>query len=186
MESDILATGPLRSKPVKPKKADDESQQYVESKQSKKILRMARELAADEEATSDATANKSIPDAFSFDSREEYREPEVVDEVADDGSEWGDDDQEPEVEDVAPEDLEVFNKFLPPAGDDALLRHGWGGKRNGAEDSKPGINIADLILQRIAEHEAANERVEMREKGIAPPDEDEEELSEKVVEVFTQ
>lgn len=175
-------------KPPKVKKAAErDSQEYVDAKQSKKILRMARELAEEEEAASGVAGSKRGYDSFGFDSREAYRDQEVEVEEVEDGSEWGDDDQEPETEEVAPEDLDVFNRFLPPPGDDPLLRHGWGGKKDGqAEESAPGINIADLILQKIAEHEAAQERAQMKEKGIAPPDEEEGELSEKVVEAFTQ
>ena len=185
LENDILATGPLRLKPSKTKKtAETESQQYVDSKQSKNILRMSRQLVADEDDDKDVAVAETGPNVFGLESREDFGDEEA-DEAEDT---YGQDDEDgvPEEDEVAPEDLGVFNGLLQPDGDDPLLRHGWGGQSNRAEEPAPGRNIADLIMQALARKEAQDERAQMREKGIAPPDEEEEELSEKVVEVFTQ
>jgi hypothetical protein len=73
-------------------------------------------------------------------------------------------------------DLEAFHKFIPPSFDDPILRPGE------EPPEGPPINLADLILSKIAEHEAA-------EGGRQPDEAFEEEdvqLPPMAVEVYTQ
>jgi len=75
-------------------------------------------------------------------------------------------------------DLEAFHKFIPPAFDDPLLRPGQEPPEEGGQT----INLADLILSKIAEHEAAeggkpDEPLEEEEDVQLPP---------MAVEVYTQ
>src|SRR4051812_19673447 len=60
LEADILATGNLKLKPSKSKgKDDDDKASFVDSKASKQILRLGRELA-DEDAQRTAAENPAI------------------------------------------------------------------------------------------------------------------------------
>ena len=75
-------------------------------------------------------------------------------------------------------DLEMFNKFIP-AGEEPTL------DLNAKEDDTQGTNLADLILQQIAAHEAEqgkDQQTIARDEGP----EDAIEIPEKVVEVYTQ
>jgi essential nuclear protein 1 len=75
-------------------------------------------------------------------------------------------------------DLETFHKFNPPISADPSFNLG--------EDPPDGgqtINLADLILQKIAQHEAAEE--EGGEERDHPLEEDAE-LPPMAVEVYTQ
>jgi essential nuclear protein 1 len=62
------------------------------------------------------------------------------------------------------------------------LKHGWDLKPTGEEQGES-VNLADLILEKIAAHEAAQER---RENNLGPPDEEDYELPPKVIEVYTK
>lgn len=178
LEDDLTATGPLKNKPGKRKsRHQDEGEQFVDSKASRKILRMGQELA-DEDKEEGNSAIKANP-AFEFESRlggEEDDEPDVEYE------EWGDDDEEVEEIEVSPEDLETFNKFFPE-DEDQLLKTGWGGKADEEEDQ--GTNLADLILEKIAMHEAAQGGNGAAHNEPGPIDE-EFEIPPKVVEVYTK
>ncbi|KAI8635275.1 Bystin-domain-containing protein [Xylariaceae sp. FL1651] len=175
LEDEYLAPGPLRNRTPKRKAKDNEEQQehYVDSKASQKILQIGRELAAEDEVAPPRPPIESS--AFGFDSRYnedagEFEEEEV----------WADDDDEIIEEiDIEAEDLDTFNKFLP-TDEDPLLTHGPWGQPSG-EEQGTSTNLADLILARIAAHEAGQEKPE----AIGPVDE-EYELSPKVVEVYTK
>lgn len=176
LEDDLLATGPLRSKPIKRKLGkDDGGENYVDSRASRNILRIGRELADEEEEMQKASKPNA---AFSFESRFE----DEVDEAAyEDEEAWGDEEEVVEEVELAPEDLETFGRFFPTQ-DDPILRQGWGGA---AEEpvQEQGTNLADLILAKIAEHEAQNASGQSR--GAAVMDE-EYELPPKVIEVYTK
>lgn len=137
---------------------------------------MGRELAEEENPTKLAT--KPTVDTFGYDSR---FDDEVGDEnkVYDDDETWGDDDEIVEEIEVDPNDLDMYKKFMPDEEDD-LLKHGWDQKPSGEEEEEEPVNLADLILEKIAAHEAAQAR---REVGV--PDETYE-LPPKVVEVYTK
>ena len=177
LETDLTAT-PLKIKGEKRKsRHQDEGDQFVDSKASRKILRMGQELADDDaEENSVQPANK----AFDFDSRLEDDDEEEVP-GQEEYEEWGDEEVE-EIE-LAPDDLETFNKFFPTQ-EDPLLKQGWPGMADDEEDEGPGTNLADLILEKIAMHEAS----QGANGGISAPgpiDEDFE-IPPKVVEVYTK
>ncbi|KAI4865818.1 Bystin-domain-containing protein [Hypoxylon rubiginosum] len=175
LEDDLLATGPLRAKAPKRKSKDvDEDQEgYIDSKASKKILKIGRELAEEIDVAPPRPPTES--NAFGFDSRFDEEE----DGAFEDEEVWGDEDEIVEEIEIEPEDLDTFNKFLP-TDEDPLLTHGWGGQAP-AEEQGSGTNLADLILARIAQHESGQDG----EQELAPVDEDYE-LSPKVVEVYTK
>ncbi|KAI1445376.1 Bystin-domain-containing protein [Annulohypoxylon stygium] len=178
LEDDLVATGPLRTKVPKRKAKGgdvDEQENYIDSKASKKILRIGRELAEESDVAPQRPPKES--NAFGFDSR--FGEDDEDNEPFEDEEVWGDEDEEVEEIEIEPEDLDTFNKFLP-TNDDPLLTNGWGGKAP-AEEQGGGINLADLILARIAQHEAGQDRGQ----EMAPVDDDYE-LSPKIVEVFTK
>lgn len=180
LEDDLLATGPLRSKPGKRKSGKEESEDnYVDSRASRNILRIGQELADEEEETQ-KTARPNT--AFNFESRfqDEDKEAGYEDEEA-----WGDEDEVVEEVELAPEDLETFSKFFP-VQEDPLLRHGWGGAVEEPEHGE-GTNLADLILAKIAAHEAAQEgrnpAGQLKSTGVI---DEGYELPPKVVEVYTK
>jgi essential nuclear protein 1 len=181
LEDDLLATGPLRSKPSKRKsgKQEDSEENYVDSRASRNILRIGQELADEEEEI------QRIPKpntAFDFNSRfeDEDQEAGYEDEEA-----WGDEDEVVEEAELAPEDLETFSKFFP-VQEDPLLRQGWGGAAE-ESDQEQGTNLADLILAKIAAHEAAQEgqNISGQPRGGAAIVDDYE-LPPKVIEVYTK
>ena len=181
LEDDLLATGPLRSKPRKRKsgKQDESEENFVDSRASRNILRIGQELADEEEET------QRIPKpntAFDFNSR---LEDEDQDAGYEDEEAWGDEDENVEEVELAPEDLETFSKFFP-VQEDPLLRQGWGGAAE-ESDQEQGTNLADLILAKIAAHEAAQEgqNTAGQPRGGEAIDEDYE-LPPKVVEVYTK
>jgi essential nuclear protein 1 len=181
LEDDLLATGPLRSKPSKRKsgKQDDSEDNFVDSRASRNILRIGQELA-DEEEEAQRIPKPNI--AFDFNSRLEDEDQDVGFE---DEEEWGDEDEIVEEVELAPEDLETFSKFFP-VQEDPLLRQGWGGAEE-EPDYEQGTNLADLILAKIAAHEAAQEgqNITAQPRGGGNIDENYE-LPPKVVEVYTK
>ncbi|KAI1779747.1 Bystin-domain-containing protein [Hypoxylon cercidicola] len=175
LEDDLLATGPLRAKAPKRKSkdADEEQEGYIDSKASKKILKIGRELADEIDVAPPRPPTES--NAFGFDSRFDDEE----DGAFEDEEIWGDEDEIVEEIEIEPEDLDTFNRFLP-TDDDPLLTHGWDGQAP-AEEQGSGTNLADLILARIAQHEAGQDG----RQELAAVDEDYE-LSPKIVEVYTK
>jgi essential nuclear protein 1 len=183
LEDDLLATGVLRTKSAKRKSRheEDNDEKFVDSKSSRKILRIGQELAAEDEEEQ----NVNKPNiAFDFESR--FAEEDLSDEGAfEDQEEWGDEEEIVEEIELAPDDLETFSKFFPTQ-EDPLLRNGWGGETDDAEEGES-TNLADLILEKIAAHEAAQGANGNGVQGMsgAIPDEDFE-LPPKVVEVYTK
>ncbi|KAF4982412.1 hypothetical protein FZEAL_1930 [Fusarium zealandicum] len=179
LEDDITATGILKDKPSKKrsKPSNNGDENFVDDRASRTILRIGRELAEEE------NAGKAVPkptvDTFGYDSRFDD-EAEEENKVYDDDEAWGDDDDVVEEIEVDPNDLDMYKKFMPDEEDD-LLKHGWDLKPTGEEEGES-VNLADLILEKIAAHEAAQTR---REHNMGPPDDDYE-LPPKVVEVYTK
>ncbi|KAL7816844.1 Bystin domain-containing protein [Trichoderma aethiopicum] len=178
LEDDVLATGILRNKPTKRKGKDvDESEEtFVDSKASKNILRIGRELMEEENA--DKPVQKTTVDNFGFDSR--FGEEGGEQKGYDDEEAWGDEDEMVEEVEVDPEDLDTYRKFMGDEEEDDLLKHGWDLKGSG-EAQGESVNLADLILEKIAAHEAA----QAGGGNVRPPDDDYE-LPPKVVEVYTK
>lgn len=178
LEDDLLATGPLRAKAPKrkSKSGEDEPENYIDSKSSKKILKIGRELAEEIDVAPPRPPIES--NAFGFDSR--FNDEDQDNDLYEDQEVWGDDEDEivEEIE-IEPEDLDTFNRFLP-TDDDPLLTEGWPGQA-APEEKGAGTNLADLILARIAQHEAGQDR------GQEPgPVDDDYELSPKIVEVYSK
>ena len=73
----------------------------------------------------------------------------------------------------------MFNKFVP-SEEDPIIKSNSGDRDSGGQ----GINLADLILEQIAAHEAA-QAGEPIVKGGGPP-EDAIELPAKVIEVYSK
>lgn len=179
LEDDILATGLLRSKTSKNQSDDQDGpeENFVDSKASKNILRIGRELAEEEDAARASAAPKPTVDNFGYDSR--FDDEEEANKAYEDDEAWGDEEEMVEEVEVDPEDLETYRKFMPDDEDD-LLKHGWDRKPSG-EEQGDSVNLADLILEKIAAHEAAQAGGNV----MQAPDDDYE-LPPKVVEVYTK
>lgn len=92
LSDDIALAGPLRAKPSKRKaKSEEDEDKYVDSRSSRKILKIGQELVDEEERE----ANLNIPNpAFAFDSRFGV-ESETDEDAADQEEEaWRDEDDE--------------------------------------------------------------------------------------------
>jgi essential nuclear protein 1 len=182
LTEDYLPSQPLKQKSSKRKKNakdDDESEHFVDSKSSRKILRIGQDLADEDEQEQNARRAPAANPAFAFDSR--FDGDEDVEEVGEYDNEeaWGDEeDEEVEEIEIDPSDLETFNRFIP-TDDNPIV---WPGQE--VEGSGPGTNLADLILQKIAAHEAGRGE-EQEIMGPGDPD-DAVELPAKVVEVYSK
>lgn len=181
LESDILATGLLRNKPTKKKSKSNEpvDDSFVDSKASKNILRIGRELAEEENAERASFVPEPTIDSFGYDSRFDDGLDGDEAKTYDDDEAWGDDDEVVEEIEVDPEDLEMYKKFMPDEEDD-LLKHGWDMKPSGEAVEGESRNLADIIMAKIAAHEAAEAR---QDAGVPM---DDYELPPKVVEVYTK
>lgn len=183
---------PLKQKAGKKRKqshgGEDKQEGYVDSKSSRRILDLGQDLAA-EDATERRISRPEIPNpAFSFESR--FPTNVVSDEEAaeepgdfDDEAAWGSDEEVEEVE-IDPNDLDTFNRFNPSFDPATLLQP----QINDEEAQGPGTNLADLILEKIAAHEAQEQG---KGDGLPPirgdgPPDNAVELPAKVVEVYTQ
>jgi essential nuclear protein 1 len=93
LSDDLLATGPLRNKPGKRKSRNDDEEKFVDSKSSRKILKIGRDLAEEDEKDNTVDASNA---AFGFTSR--FGDIEDAEEDAydqdDDEEVWGDEDDE--------------------------------------------------------------------------------------------
>jgi essential nuclear protein 1 len=180
LEADLTATVSAKSKPGKRKsRHQDEGDQFVDSKASRKILRIGQELA-DEDAEENKVQKPNA--AFEFESRFEDEDGDEDNYENEDA--WGDEDEDVEEIELAPDDLATYSKFFPTQ-EDPLLRQGWGGEADEAEEGQ-GTNLADLILEKIAEHEAAQARNGGGAQGAPGPVDEDFKIPAKVVEVYTK
>lgn len=191
LSEEYSPTAPLKQKAGKKRKStheDGEQSSYVDSKASRRILDLGQDLAAEEEAENKSQQSKASTSAFTFESRfpshsQSDDEAEVEPGEYDDEEAWGSEEEVEEIE-VDPNDLDVFNKFNPSFDPATLLLP----NDDREEEQGPGTNLADLILERIAAHEA----LQQRDADGFPPiqgggdPEDAVELPAKVVEVYTQ
>lgn len=182
LAEDVAATGILRTKSKKRKlnaHGGDEEPSYVDSRASSKILRIGRELQ--DEAEAQDKASQPNP-AFAFESRLDINDNGERHDFEEEAryaeeEEWGSDGEDVgDEEDVDPGDLDLFNKFNPSDGQDAITAP--------AVDEGDSTNLADLILEKIAAHEAHTDSRPVVQGG-GPP-EDAVELPAKVVEVYTK
>ena len=174
-----------KTKPAKRQKRNrddkDGEQGYVDSKSSRKILDIGEELREEDERESRAQQPEVANPAFNFRDRIGEEEVEGFLEdggvpVDDDDEAWGDDDEEVEEVEIDANDLAAWNKFIP-TDDNPIV---WPGEE--AQAQGQGTDLAALILEKIAAHEASDGAVKQPEimGGGAP--EDAIELPAKVVE----
>lgn len=181
LEDDLTASGPLKAKAGKRKsRTEDNEEKFVDSKSSRRILKIGQELADEEEAENQAAKPNA---AFNFDSRfqDEDDEPEFGEE---DGEAWGDDDEVPELVELAPEDRDTFGKFFPAEDDPSqMLKDSWGGAEERGQEEQ-GTDLTALILEKIAQFEANSSG----QPGAAPagPHDDGFFVHPKVLDVYTK
>ena len=161
----------------------NDEEAYVDSKASRKILKIGQELADEDADERRARQPPTVNKAFEFESR--FEDQGSSDEGEYDEAEGWEDEEEVvdlDAADVDPTDLAMFNRFNPEFDPSTLLQPTTGEE----EEEGQGTNLADLILEKIAAHEATREA---EANGIADefqPPEDAVELPAKVGEVYTQ
>lgn len=164
------------------RKDEEDEDNFVDAKASRRILQIGQELAEeDEQGQKDQNRGAASSNAFSFQLREDNVEVEAEGEAGEfeDEEAWGDEEEE-EVEEVEidPQDLDVFNRFNP-SFDDPILRPGEDAPELGGS-----TNLADLILAKIAAHEAEQGGIKA---GMEPEEEPGEvDIPPKVVEVYSK
>ncbi|KAF2425337.1 Bystin-domain-containing protein [Tothia fuscella] len=185
LASDYSAEQPFKQKAPKKRSRRDEGdeERFIDTKASRKILKIGQDLVDEDEEERLKGFPKLANPAFGFESRfgGADGDGEEEDGREEDAEEWGDVEEEVEIEEIDANDLEAFHKFIPPSFDDPILRPG--------EDPPDGdgggqtINLADLILQKIAEHEAEQGTTNTEPQE---PQEEDLELPPMAVEVYTQ
>lgn len=210
LEDDITAaSGRLRTKSItgKRKSRSDEDRPeksgdgFIDARSSRKILAIAQDLADEDESDRRAKA-KSIPapsTAFDFDSRFVDEEEEVTQDHTNDDDAWLPEEEEAgNLDDVAPEDLAMYNKFLQDGEELADFAPSLANLTTGdqgdeqvslptGEEEGESTNLADLILQKIAEKEArdASKGPQIEGHPLEPP-EGAVAIQMKVAETFTK
>jgi essential nuclear protein 1 len=176
LAEDISTTGGLlrtKSSTGKRKSRSDEDLNgdgYIDGPSSRKILAIAQDLVDQEDEDRRAVAKAVAPNpAFAYDSRfgEEEEDVEGGKPTNYDGEEDWMPDEDVEVDDIDPDDMAVYSKFLPNDTEFADFAPSIANlstidrrkdnmeERQMVEDGEgQTINLADLILQRIAEKEA--------------------------------
>lgn len=183
LAEEYAPSDPFKSKPAKRQKrtTDDaaEEQTFVDSKSSRKILDIGRELEEEDERETQARRPQDANPAFDFESRV-GADDVVIEELEpfqdDDDEAWGEDDDEVEEVEIDASDLAAWNKFIP-TDDNPIV---WPGEE--AQPSGPGTDLAALILEKIAAHEAGGGQVQLPEIQGGGAPEDAIELPAKVVE----
>ncbi|MCJ1432741.1 snoRNA-binding rRNA-processing protein [Xylographa pallens] len=179
LADDLVTTGLLRTRSKKRKahREDDGVDTFVDSKSSRKILKIGQELA--EEDQQESKPHVAPNTAFTYESRFGAIDSDN-ESLHDDGEEWGDENNEV-VDEVGVDlkDLDLFNKFIP-SGEDPTLDL----QADPTQTEEQGTNLADLILEQIAAHEAAQAGDPVIHGGGHP--EDAIELPAKVVEVYSK
>lgn len=185
---------------------EEDGQDVVDRASSRKILAIARDLAAEENGHQiSGKSSASLDAAFAFDSR--LAAPEIVEddgqlESQSNGEEanWIQDEGFPE-EDIDPADLATYDSLFPQANQTGVLSDSLdalsskrppnvaepGEPQNGTTQNPRGINLADLILERIAEKEASEahqSRLTSNRNVQAPPEPNE--IPPKIVDVFVK
>ena len=200
LSEDIAATGSLRQKAKKRKSTvEDDNDRYVDSRSSRKILKIGQDLA--DEVNEVFTVQTPNP-AFAFNSRFGNKDdPAEVGKDDEEEEAWGDEDEDTFEEPVGPlvrtaspppltrsrkeidpHDVSLFNKFMPSStSQDHVLESTMGRSEKGEGRSR---NLAEIILEKIAAHEAIQGGQPMIQGG-GPPEEAVE-LPAKVVEVYSK
>ncbi|KAL9026202.1 MAG: hypothetical protein Q9196_005097 [Gyalolechia fulgens] len=181
LSEDLVATGPLRERSKKRKsKSEEEDDKYVDSRSSRKILKIGQDLA---DEANEGSRIQPPNSAFTLESRfADEDEPAQAGQV-DDEETWGDDDDDviDEVE-IDPHDISLFNKFMPSmTSQDHIFKPTI---EHTVENGSQGRNLAEIILERIAAHEATESGRPVTHGG--GPAEEAIELPAKVVEVYSK
>ncbi|EEQ86126.2 bystin [Blastomyces dermatitidis ER-3] len=187
LADDILSSGHLRTKSAKRKSRpdEDEGDQYLDSKTSRKILQIGQDLAdedAEESRIALAAAGVKRNTAFDFESRfgaegDDGEGNEDAEKYGED--EWGDVEEEIEEVEVDPNDLDTFHKFVPRGEEDPIFNP----RSPDDEEQGQSTNLADLILEKIAAYEAEKSGSQPQIIGGGTM-EDAVELPAKAVEVY--
>lgn len=190
--SEEYAPTELKQKNGKKRKSEDgekKEESFVDSRASRNILQLGQDLAAEEEAEQEKNRPAQPNPAFAFESRfplegeDDQEEGDADVGEYDNEDAWGSDDEEVEEVEIDPEDLAAWDKFNP-SFDPAILLD----PKNDSQAAGPGTNLADLILEKIAAHEAQSGGPEADARNVqgGGDPEDAVELPGKVVEVYTQ
>lgn len=180
LAEEYVPSNPWKQKAPKRQKRDRdeaEADHFVDSKASRKILEIGRDLAEEDERENQARRPPQANPAFDFETRlgEDELEEEPTTQY-DDEEAWGEEEEEIEEIEIDPNDLATFNKFIPTDEDPIH----WPGQEE--QPSGPGTDLAALILEKIAAHEAEHPS---NVQGGGHP-EDAVELPAKVVEVYSK
>jgi essential nuclear protein 1 len=184
LTEDYAPSGSFKQKPAKRQKRsqdDNDSENFIDSNSSRKILEIGRALAEEAEVENKVLRPLTANPAFDFEARlgEGESEEELARQHDDDDDAWGDEEQGGDDDEMDPNDLAMYNKFNPT--DENPIA--WPGDEAQTSDGQS-TDLADLILAKIAEHEAGNpSRPEIY--GGGDP-EDAVELPAKVVEVYSK
>lgn len=197
LSEEYSPTAPLKQKAGKKRKQSQseggDQNGYVDSKSSRRILDLGQDLAAEDEAERAATRPAAPSTAFSF-PRDVVSDDEDEEGGAglgeyDEEAAWGSEDEEVEEIEVDPQDLEAWERFNPSFDPSTLLAPKTDAPDDDAEEGS-GTNLADLILEKIAAHEAQQPATSTAPavQGQRPADVPDGaiELPGKVVEVYTQ
>lgn len=181
LSEDIVAIGPLRERSKKRKsKSEEEDDRYVDSRSSRKILKIGQALA---DEVDEGSRTKEPNPAFTFESRfADEDEPAEVGQL-DDEEAWGDE-EEGVIEEfeIDPHDMSLFNKFMPTTtSQDHILEPTIARTE---DNDNQGRNLAEIILEKIAAHEAVQSGGPVIHGG--GPAEEAIELPAKVVEVYSK
>lgn len=85
-------------------------------------------------------------------------------------------------QELDPNDLDTFHKFIPRGQEDPIFDPQQSSNENEESTNEEGTNLADLILEKIAEHEATQSgKPEVVGGGAA---EDAVEIPKKALDVF--
>lgn len=182
LAEEYTPSDPWKSKPAKRQKRNKEEKEddkFVDSKSSRKILDIGRELEEEDERERRVQRQEGANPAFDFESRmgeEDLVDDEEVAHIEDDDEAWGEDDEEVEEVEIDANDLAAWNKFIPTDENPIV----WPGEE--AQPQGPGTDLAALILEKIAAHEASDGAVKQPREILGGGDaEDAVELPAKVV-----
>ncbi|KAK1071961.1 snoRNA-binding rRNA-processing protein [Friedmanniomyces endolithicus] len=196
LSEEYSPTTPLKQKAGKKRKQshgeENAPEGYVDSKASRRILDLGQGLADEDEAEREAKRPATASSVFDGLGGGFPRDV-VSDDEGEGGVEvgeydneeaWGSEEEVEEIE-VDPQDLDTFNKFNPSFDPATLLN-------DRPDDEEPPTNLADLILSKIAAHEA-QQQLNPSSTTTALPHilggglpEDAILLPPKVIEVYTQ
>jgi len=176
LAEEYAPSDPWKSKPAKRQKRNKEEKEddkFVDSKSSRKILDIGRELEEEDERENRVQRQEGANPAFDFESRMGEEEAAHIEH---DDEAWGEDDEEVEEVEIDANDLAAWNKFIPTDENPIV----WPGEE--AQPQGPGTDLAALILEKIAAHEASDGAVKQPREILGGGDaEDAVELPAKVV-----